>query len=244
MSGESKRAAQVPLAAAGRSSRADPTQDPRGGLSPLRRARIRGNHDRGGRRRRRRLSRDDLLSRFGGKRGLLEGVIEMAIAGDEDRATQDNAWWTAVASSRRPERLERMVEYSCRILARTRPVHASSAARRTRRRSRRPRPAAAARSADRPDRANPQVPRRRSQSRIVGRPGGAALLRAREPGALLPAHGRARLDGRPAQELAHRPAQDRTPRATHPATAGDGPTTPDGPGTALIVNSGDRPRLS
>ncbi len=60
---------------------------------------------------------------LGGKRGLLEGVIELAIA--EDGATDEDRWWAAVA--RLPgavERLEKMVEYSCRILARTRPIHA------------------------------------------------------------------------------------------------------------------------
>ena len=58
---------------------------------------------------------------LGGKRGLLEGVIEMAIAGEDDGDTD----WTAVARLPRPsERLERMVEYSCDVLARTRPIHA------------------------------------------------------------------------------------------------------------------------
>ena len=62
---------------------------------------------------------------FGGKRELLEGVIEMAISGEDDPPTQDNEWWATVALLPEPrERLGRMVEYSCRILARTRPIHA------------------------------------------------------------------------------------------------------------------------
>jgi AcrR family transcriptional regulator len=62
---------------------------------------------------------------LGGKRGLLEGAIEMAIAGAEDGAAKQGAWWAAAAElPAAPERLERLVEYSCRILARTRPLHA------------------------------------------------------------------------------------------------------------------------
>ena len=60
---------------------------------------------------------------LGGKRGLLEGVMD--ITGPHDSAADDDEWWDVVA--RLPsaaERLDRMVEYSCRILARTRPIHA------------------------------------------------------------------------------------------------------------------------
>jgi AcrR family transcriptional regulator len=71
------------------------------------------------------VSPETIYLSLGGKRGLLEGVIEMAITGAENTATQEEAWWTAVAGlSDAPERLEKMVEYSCRILARTRPIHA------------------------------------------------------------------------------------------------------------------------
>jgi AcrR family transcriptional regulator len=56
---------------------------------------------------------------LGGKRGLLEGAIEMAITGAEDGET---ARFAEPPSA--PERLERMVAHSCRILARTRPIHA------------------------------------------------------------------------------------------------------------------------
>ena len=60
-----------------------------------------------------------------GKRGLLEGVIEMAITGAEHHASRDDGWWDAVAALPDPgERLGRLVEYSCGTLARTRPIHA------------------------------------------------------------------------------------------------------------------------
>ena len=61
---------------------------------------------------------------LGGKRGLLEGVVELAIAGQDDPPTKESEWWEEVADL--PDagaRLEKMVEYSCTILARTRPVH-------------------------------------------------------------------------------------------------------------------------
>jgi AcrR family transcriptional regulator len=61
---------------------------------------------------------------LGNKRGLLEGVIEEAIGGAVDDGP-DDAFWSSVAELPGPiERLERMVEYSCTILARTRPIHA------------------------------------------------------------------------------------------------------------------------
>ena len=59
---------------------------------------------------------------LGGKRGLLEGVMD--ITGPHDTAADDDAWWQMVA--RLPtasERLTGMTAYSCRILARTRPIH-------------------------------------------------------------------------------------------------------------------------
>ena len=71
------------------------------------------------------VSPETIYLSLGGKRGLLEGAIEMAIAGAEDGATQEDAWWATVAElPSAPERLEKMVDYSCRILARTRPIHA------------------------------------------------------------------------------------------------------------------------
>lgn len=71
------------------------------------------------------VSPETIYLTLGGKRGLLEGVIDMAIAGQDDPPTQENAWWGTV--SRLPsahDRLEKLIEYSCRILARTRPIHA------------------------------------------------------------------------------------------------------------------------
>jgi AcrR family transcriptional regulator len=71
------------------------------------------------------VSPETIYLSLGGKRGLLEGAIEMAIAGEDDAATRDDAWWTEVAQlPGTTQRLEKMVEYSCRILARTRPIHA------------------------------------------------------------------------------------------------------------------------
>jgi AcrR family transcriptional regulator len=71
------------------------------------------------------VSPETIYISLGGKRGLLEGVIEAAIAGEDTRATEADAWWTRVAElPGAQERLEKMVEYSCRILARTRPIHA------------------------------------------------------------------------------------------------------------------------
>jgi AcrR family transcriptional regulator len=60
---------------------------------------------------------------LGGKRGLLEGVMD--ITGPHDTAADDEAWWQMVAGlPTASERLAKMVDYSCRILARTRPIHA------------------------------------------------------------------------------------------------------------------------
>jgi AcrR family transcriptional regulator len=61
----------------------------------------------------------------GGKRGLLKDVIETAITGEEDSAARyDGTWWDALASIPSARvRLEKMVEYSCGVLARTSPIH-------------------------------------------------------------------------------------------------------------------------
>jgi AcrR family transcriptional regulator len=70
------------------------------------------------------VSAETVYLAFGGKRGLLEGVIETAIAGEGEREGDDDALWDEVAllpDARK--RLERMVEYSCQITARTRPIH-------------------------------------------------------------------------------------------------------------------------
>ncbi len=71
------------------------------------------------------VSPETIYLTFGGKRGLLEGVIEMAIAPEADPSTQEDELWKELAQvSDARDRLEAMVEYSCAILARTRPVHA------------------------------------------------------------------------------------------------------------------------
>ena len=72
------------------------------------------------------VSPDTVYVSLGGKRGLLEGVLDLAISGADDPSS---------LSERRlreemPElgdarhRLHRWVEYSCRVLARTSPIHA------------------------------------------------------------------------------------------------------------------------
>ena len=71
------------------------------------------------------VSAETIYLSLGGKRGLLEGVIEMAIAGADDPPSRTNPWWDEVAAlPDARERLGKMVEYSCRTLARTRPIHA------------------------------------------------------------------------------------------------------------------------
>lgn len=71
------------------------------------------------------VSPETIYLTLGGKRGLLEGVIEMAIAPETDPTDQESALWSELAQQ--PEargRLHAMIEYSCAILARTEPVHA------------------------------------------------------------------------------------------------------------------------
>lgn len=71
------------------------------------------------------VSPETIYLTLGGKRGLLEGVIEMAIAPEDDLTAQEEAWREEIALlPGDPERLAKMVEYSCEILARTGPIHA------------------------------------------------------------------------------------------------------------------------
>src|SRR5262245_27965346 len=71
------------------------------------------------------VSPETIYLSLGGKRGLLEGVIEAAITGSDEGGAEDDTWWTAVAELPGPrERLAKVVEYSCAVLARTRPIHA------------------------------------------------------------------------------------------------------------------------
>ncbi len=70
------------------------------------------------------VSPETIYLTVGGKKGLLEGVIALAIAGEEDPATEEETLWVEVAELEGArERLEQMAEYSCAILARTRPIH-------------------------------------------------------------------------------------------------------------------------
>ena len=69
------------------------------------------------------VSPETIYLSLGGKRGLLEGVME--ITGPHDSVADDGRWWHMVDQLPvAADRLEKMVEYSCRILARTQPVHA------------------------------------------------------------------------------------------------------------------------
>lgn len=69
------------------------------------------------------VSPETIYLSLGGKRGLLEGVMD--ITGPHGSAADDDQWWTIVAQlPTASERLDKIVEYSCRILARTRPIHA------------------------------------------------------------------------------------------------------------------------
>ncbi|HKA85385.1 MAG TPA: helix-turn-helix domain-containing protein [Acidimicrobiales bacterium] len=69
------------------------------------------------------VSPETIYLSLGGKRGLLEGVMD--ITGPHGSAAEDEQWWHMVAQlPSAPERLDRMVEYSCRIMARTHRIHA------------------------------------------------------------------------------------------------------------------------
>jgi AcrR family transcriptional regulator len=69
------------------------------------------------------VSPETIYLSLGGKRGLLEGVMD--VTGPHGSVAEDDQWWHMVAQlPNASERLDKMVEYSCRILARTRPIHA------------------------------------------------------------------------------------------------------------------------
>jgi AcrR family transcriptional regulator len=71
------------------------------------------------------VSPETIYLTLGGKRGLLEGVIEVAIAPGDDATIQEDALWSELAQlPEAHDRLRAMIEYSCAILARTRPIHA------------------------------------------------------------------------------------------------------------------------
>jgi AcrR family transcriptional regulator len=69
------------------------------------------------------VSPETIYLSLGGKRGLLEGVMD--ITGPHGSVADDDQWWSMVAHlPSAPERLDKMVDYSCRILARTHAIHA------------------------------------------------------------------------------------------------------------------------
>lgn len=72
------------------------------------------------------VSTETIYTTLGGKRGLLESVIDSAIAGvDADVPRDDPRWWSEVQRLRDPrQRLSRMVEHTCLITARTSAIHA------------------------------------------------------------------------------------------------------------------------
>jgi AcrR family transcriptional regulator len=70
------------------------------------------------------VSAETIYLSFGGKRGLLEQVIERAIAGDGESEAAEEALGAVLAETPGAgERLAAMVDYTCAILARTRPIH-------------------------------------------------------------------------------------------------------------------------
>ncbi|MHA6781038.1 TetR/AcrR family transcriptional regulator [Pseudonocardia saturnea] len=71
------------------------------------------------------ISPETIYGSLGGKRGLLERVIEDAISGPEGAAVEHQRWQLEVGQLPTPHaRLVGWVEVSCRTLARTSPVHA------------------------------------------------------------------------------------------------------------------------
>jgi len=72
------------------------------------------------------VSAETIYTTFGGKRGLLEGVIHSAIAGvDATVPRDDSAWWAEVSKLEDArQRLRRMVEHTCLTVARTSAIHA------------------------------------------------------------------------------------------------------------------------
>src|SRR6188768_4457455 len=64
------------------------------------------------------VSSETIYLTLGGKRGLLENVIEMAIAPEAASSTQEDALRNELGQlPEARERLRAMVEYSCRILS-------------------------------------------------------------------------------------------------------------------------------
>ena len=72
------------------------------------------------------VSPDTVYVSLGGKQGLLEGALSVAISDPEDRAhrDQDERRHDILGLADPHERLRRLVELSCQTLARTSPIHA------------------------------------------------------------------------------------------------------------------------
>ena len=148
----------------------------------------------------------------GSKRGLLEGVMD--ITGPHESVAEDKEWWDRVAGlPTAADRLDSMVEYSCRIMARTERVHAII------------------RGAADQEAFAADLGRRLLQERLANqtdrirrylgdelRPGlsvdeAGQRYACGQPRPLPPAHGRDGLDRRPLPALAHRPGAHRAARA-------------------------------
>ena len=151
-----------------------------------------------------------------------KGVMD--ITGPHETAADDDAWWHMVA--RLPtasERLARMVEYSCRILARTRPIHAII-------RGAADKEAFAAELGQRllEERLTNQTERIRGYLADDLAPGlsiaeaGRAVLRTGQPRPLPRPHHAAALERRTPPAVAHRPAARRPARSAWPTSE---PTT-------------------
>ena len=152
------------------------------------------------------VSPETIYLTFGGKRGLLEGVIEMAIAPEVDPSTQEDELWKELAQV--PEaslRLEAMVEYCCAILARTGSVHAVI-------RGAADKEPFAARPAAKSDGADRALSGLRPQTGPVDLRGGRTVFRTYESRALLASDCRVRLDCCASPKVADQLARVRAPR--------------------------------
>lgn len=71
------------------------------------------------------VSPETIYAALGGKRGLVEGVIELAITGPADVPLEQQEWFVKAGELPTPaERLRAYVHVSCAVLWRTSPVHA------------------------------------------------------------------------------------------------------------------------
>ena len=71
------------------------------------------------------VSPETIYASLGGKRGLLEGVIESTILGPDSLPLQQQIAWPRIEAMNNPhDRLAAFVQFVCDVLARTSPVHA------------------------------------------------------------------------------------------------------------------------